>query len=657
MNISATFPDLMRQALDIPNLSPEEETALYNQYKHANSEQGRENAKQRIIAAHLKQCVGIAAKWTRSGVDINDLFGAAQVGLMKAFKKWDPEKGRLSTYAYQWIKEDVRDTVRKNMANIPLGTTSFDKFLFSNYNSAMMRLKTEMPGATTEERHAALADEYIRDNPKAKKPALLKKITEYLAKRSSRASIDAPVSPNSTKTFGEYIESDDPTAAELVEKQSELDHRRRQLGAALDTLKPREREILIARRLSDPPKTLEELSPVYSVSRERIRQIEMRAFEKLQEHMQPKPAERHPETRPKPTVTPAPRPPRIKRQTPEIKPARPAPVPIPQTAQAVEKRQGPPPEYNPKHIGAAHLKAVWDAHISIRGLNKKDKTRDWEWFRRTTLAKKPESKASLAKEFGTAAQTIYRNIGVIEDSLRDIFAKKHRADVIAEAETINEIFATPALLEEVKRRYLKNPPFRQKQAIDRSWECFELYHAQTPNLTQAEIAKLYGIDRSAVSMVLSKAAPKIIALTKEFAREIQQAPLMGGDKQAYTTMTGNPGSAPPRPEPQEHSGEPQEKTHFLQLVRDGFMETGMFRGAENMRRNWEIYKQARFLEPALNEAALATHFDLSTQSIKNILGKMDTTVKEILKDLEAALHEELASRKAAATQNTAERHI
>lgn len=526
MNISQTFPSLAKQSLAIPNLALEEESSLWQQYKGANSKESRERIKRRIMEAHLKMCVSAAAKWTNMGLNFDDLFGAGTVGLSKAFKKYKPnhEQGaRFGTYARWWIEAEVQAFAMQNVANVKMGTTVLEKHLFFNYNKILARLTTEHPDADIDTLHGFMADEWmVSQSKKPKKANVIKAIKNFLAKRESTVSLDTPVSADDTRNKIDFIAGDAPDAADLLEEQSELEHRREILVEALSVLKDRERDILYARRLAEPVKTLEELSEVHGVSRERIRQIEIRAFEKLQVEMRRLAREKAV----MPEITPS----RVRVNSSPVRIVKRRPVNDNESqAPQFEPQSGAviPKKFSPKRIGASKLKAVWSAHVARYGMDKENKLRDWDCYERFTLKRKPITKKRLAIEHGVSGTHVGRSIVDVKNILSDIFKGRAVDDVVSEAEDLLKIWNTPYLLSEVERRFFVQNPFSNHETASRAWDYFVKHHVQTPNMLMADVAKEYGLNHATITMSLKKAMPVILDITRDFAQEIRQAPLMG----------------------------------------------------------------------------------------------------------------------------------
>jgi RNA polymerase sigma-32 factor len=223
----------------------------------------------------------IAMGYRGYGLPQAEVISEANVGLMQAVKRFDPEKGfRLATYAMWWIRASIQEYILRSWSLVKLGTTSAQKKLFFNLRKAKARLGAMEEGDLRPENVAKIAhdlgvteDEVVSMNRRLS---------------GGDASLNAMVGSDgdSATQWQDWLEDEDADQAGAYEARDELDARREMLASAMDVLNERERDILTRRRLVDDPVTLEELSESYGVSRERIRQIEVRAFEKLQERIQ-----------------------------------------------------------------------------------------------------------------------------------------------------------------------------------------------------------------------------------------------------------------------------------------------------------------------------------------------------------------------------------
>jgi RNA polymerase sigma-32 factor len=232
------------------------------------------------VTSHLRLAAKIAMGYRGYGLPQSEVISEANVGLMQAVKKFDPEKGfRLATYAMWWIRASIQEYVLRSWSMVKLGTTSAQKKLFFNLRKAKARIGALEEGDLRPENVKQIAndlgvteDEVISMNRRLS---------------GGDASLNATISNDGegAAQWQDWLEDEDADQAADYEQRDEMESRRAMLMEAMDVLNDREKDILMQRRLQDQPVTLEELSGQYDVSRERIRQIEVRAFEKLQKRM------------------------------------------------------------------------------------------------------------------------------------------------------------------------------------------------------------------------------------------------------------------------------------------------------------------------------------------------------------------------------------
>ncbi|MCA1777034.1 MAG: RNA polymerase sigma factor RpoH [Loktanella sp.] len=237
-------------------------------------------AAHKLVTSHLRLAAKIAMGYRGYGLPQAEVISEANVGLMQAVKKFDPEKGfRLATYAMWWIRASIQEYVLRSWSMVKLGTTSAQKKLFFNLRKAKNRIGALEEGDLRPENVQRIAtdlgvtvDEVISMNRRMS---------------GGDASLNATVGSEGegTMQWQDWLEDEDADQATDYAERDELDTRRALLTEAMDVLNDREKDILMQRRLSDETVTLEDLSGQYDVSRERIRQIEVRAFEKLQTRM------------------------------------------------------------------------------------------------------------------------------------------------------------------------------------------------------------------------------------------------------------------------------------------------------------------------------------------------------------------------------------
>ena len=240
---------------------------------------GDANAARKLITSHLRLVVKIAFGYRGYKLPVEDLISEGNVGLMKAVKKFDPEKGfRLSTYAMWWIKASVNEFILNSWSLVKLGTTAAQKKLFFN----LQKLKSQMNQIEKGE----LPPEIVKKIAKklsTKKLKIEEKDVMEMNKRLSgpEKSLNAPVSISDDTEKINLLESYEENQENKLNKKDENSKRKELLVKALEKLNDREKDIFIKRCLNDPPSTLDKLSKIYNISRERVRQIEVRAFEKV----------------------------------------------------------------------------------------------------------------------------------------------------------------------------------------------------------------------------------------------------------------------------------------------------------------------------------------------------------------------------------------
>lgn len=255
-----------------PLLKPEEEYRLATLWR----DHGEREAAHKLVTSHLRLVAKIAMKYRGYGLPMADLISEGNIGLMKAVRKFEPERGfRLSTYAIWWIKAAVTEHVLRSWSLVKMGTVSAQKKLFFSLRKAKNKLKIFGSAELDGEQAAKLAETLkvpVRD---------VVQMNRRLAARD--LSLNAPVSSEGeSKEFQDTLIDDSPSPEALATKTEEARIRGALLREALATLPDRERHILTQRRLRDDPVTLETLGNELGVSRERIRQLEVRAFEKIQ---------------------------------------------------------------------------------------------------------------------------------------------------------------------------------------------------------------------------------------------------------------------------------------------------------------------------------------------------------------------------------------
>ncbi|MBK6467426.1 MAG: RNA polymerase sigma factor RpoH [Rhodobacter sp.] len=279
-NLPAPSPEqglnrYMQEIRKFPLLEPEEEYMLAKRWAdHQDTE-----AAHRMVTSHLRLAAKIAMGYRGYGLPQAEVISEANVGLMQAVKRFDPEKGfRLATYAMWWIRASIQEYILRSWSLVKLGTTSAQKKLFFNLRKAKAKVGALEEGDLRPENVAKIATALSVTE------AEVISMNRRLA--GSDASLNATIgSEDGGMQWQDWLEDEDSDQAGDYAEKDELDTRRALLAQAMDVLNDREKDVLVQRRLAEDPKTLEELSESYGVSRERIRQIEVRAFEKLQAKM------------------------------------------------------------------------------------------------------------------------------------------------------------------------------------------------------------------------------------------------------------------------------------------------------------------------------------------------------------------------------------
>ena len=257
-----------------PILTAEEEYMLAKRYK----EHGDAEAAHKLVTSHLRLVAKIAMGYRGYGLPVTDLISEGNVGIMQAVKKFDPEKGfRLATYAMWWIRAQIQEYVLHSWSLVKIGTTAAQKKLFFN----LRKLKNQL-GSIDD---GSLSPENVREiaNRLNVKEAEVKDMEGRLF--SGDQSLNVQIGHEANTEWQDMIVDDSEAQDKVFEKKDEYLHRKKLFNEALKILNPREKEIIKLRRLRDKPKKLEELSQQFNISRERVRQIEEKAIEKLQKEI------------------------------------------------------------------------------------------------------------------------------------------------------------------------------------------------------------------------------------------------------------------------------------------------------------------------------------------------------------------------------------
>ena len=256
-----------------PMLEPQEEFMLAKRF----NEHQDTDAAHRLVTSHLRLVAKIAMGYRGYGLPIGEVISEGNVGLMQAVKKFEPERGfRLATYAMWWIKASIQEYVLRSWSLVKMGTTANQKRLFFNLRKLKSRLRALDEGDLKHEHVTEIA---------TKLNVSEEEVISMNRRLSGDASLNAPIRAGEGETgeWQDWLVDDHDSAETTLIEQDELDDRRAMLRSAMASLNERERRIFEARRLAEDPMTLEELSAEFDISRERVRQIEVRAFEKVQE--------------------------------------------------------------------------------------------------------------------------------------------------------------------------------------------------------------------------------------------------------------------------------------------------------------------------------------------------------------------------------------
>ena len=287
-NLPAPSPEqglnrYLQEIRQFPMLEPEEEYMLAKRWV----EEGDTEAAHKMVTSHLRLAAKIAMGYRGYGLPQAEVVSEANVGLMQAVKRFDPEKGfRLSTYAMWWIRAAIQEYILRSWSLVKLGTTSAQKKLFFNLRKAKNRIGALEEGDLRPENVARIANDLGVTEEE------VTSMNRRMAGGDASLNVMVGQDGDSTTQWQDWLEDEDADQAGDIAERDELETRRGMLAAAMDVLNEREADILTRRRLADEPETLEDLSKVYDVSRERIRQIEVRAFEKLSERMRALAAEK-----------------------------------------------------------------------------------------------------------------------------------------------------------------------------------------------------------------------------------------------------------------------------------------------------------------------------------------------------------------------------
>ena len=264
----------LQEIRKFPMLEQQEEYMLAKRWR----EHDDIDAAHKLVTSHLRLVAKIAMGYRGYGLPVGELISEGNLGMMQAVKRFDPERGfRLATYAMWWIRAAIQEYILHSWSLVKMGTTAAQKKLFFNLRKIKGQMQAidegDMPPETVTEiarRLSVTEDDVVSMNRRLSAPD---------------HSLNAPLRDDSDGEWQDWLVDDSESQEHMLAEKEELNNRRQLLADAMESLNERERHILTERRLKDGPTTLEQLSQVYGISRERVRQIEVRAFEKLQKAM------------------------------------------------------------------------------------------------------------------------------------------------------------------------------------------------------------------------------------------------------------------------------------------------------------------------------------------------------------------------------------
>ena len=270
ISIDGGLSNYLTQIKKFPMLGPEEEYMLAKRWK----KRGDLKSAQKLITSHLRLVAKIAMGYRGYGLPVNEMISEGNIGLMQAVKKFEPEKGfKLATYAIWWIKASIQEYILRSWSLVKIGTTSAQKKLFFNLKKIKNQLSIN--------NNSDLKKEHIEEISKRLNVKKEEVVSMNRRLSGKEKSLNDPVKDESGTQWQDWLVDNNIDQELALSKKQEFTQRKNLMNDAMNILNDRERKILIARKLSDESSTLEDLSKKYKVSRERIRQIETKAFEKL----------------------------------------------------------------------------------------------------------------------------------------------------------------------------------------------------------------------------------------------------------------------------------------------------------------------------------------------------------------------------------------
>jgi RNA polymerase sigma-32 factor len=274
MSPEGSLSRYLNEIRKFPLLEQSEEYMLAKRFQ----EHGDTDAAEKLVTSHLRLVAKIAMGYRGYGLPIGEVISEGNVGLMQSVKKFDPEKGfRLATYAMWWIRASIQEYILRSWSLVKMGTTAAQKKLFFNLRKVKGQMKALEEGDLRPETVTAIADRLGVTEDEV--------VSMNRRMSGGDSSLNAPLRSDTESEWQDFLTDDRADQETMLAERDEMDERHELLQLALGELTDREKAIIQARRLKDEPETLEELSTQFGVSRERVRQIEVRAFEKLQKAM------------------------------------------------------------------------------------------------------------------------------------------------------------------------------------------------------------------------------------------------------------------------------------------------------------------------------------------------------------------------------------
>ncbi|GHD54310.1 RNA polymerase sigma factor RpoH [Thalassobaculum fulvum] len=271
ISVEGNLSRYLQEIRKFPMLEPGEEYVLAKSWR----EHGDVDSAHKLVTSHLRLVAKIAMGYRGYGLPLAELISEGNVGMMQAVKRFDPERGfRLATYAMWWIRASIQEYILHSWSLVKMGTTAAQKKLFFNLRRLKGQMQAIEDGDLSPERVKAIAEKL--EVSEADVVSMNRRL------QSPDHSLNAPLRQDGEGEWQDWLVDEEQNQEARYAEDEELSKRRRLLNNAMETLNDRERHILTERRLRDNPTTLEDLSQEYDISRERVRQIEVRAFEKLQ---------------------------------------------------------------------------------------------------------------------------------------------------------------------------------------------------------------------------------------------------------------------------------------------------------------------------------------------------------------------------------------